>query len=87
MLCICLACSSTRPASRSKKLIGKALASNDRSAAAHSNFGIVLAALARNEEALASYDSALALKLDFVEALHNRAPGYSASPRSATGTA
>lgn len=39
------------------KLIGKALASNDRSAAAHSNFRIVLAALARNEEALASYDA------------------------------
>jgi tetratricopeptide (TPR) repeat protein len=54
------------------KLIGKALASNDRSAAAHSNFGIVLAALARNEEALASYDSALALKPDYVEALHSR---------------
>jgi tetratricopeptide (TPR) repeat protein len=54
------------------KLIGKALASNDRSAVAHSNCGIVLAALARNEEALASYQAALALKPDYVDALYNR---------------
>ena len=54
------------------KLIGKALASNDRSAVAHSNRGIVLAALSRNEEALASYQAALALKPDYVDALYNR---------------
>ena len=42
------------------------------SRAAHSNHGIVLAALERNEEALASYERALALKPDYAEALYNR---------------
>jgi tetratricopeptide (TPR) repeat protein len=43
------------------ELIGKALAANERVAAAHCNYGLVLAALGRNEEALTSYARALAL--------------------------
>lgn len=37
------------------KLIARALKSNTRSAAAHSNYGIVLAVLERHEDALKSY--------------------------------
>ena len=57
------------------RLLGKALAGNARSAAAHFNYGIVLAALARHDEAVAAYDHALALKPDYVEARFNRAAG------------
>ena len=82
--CICWACSSNRPGEPAEalKLIGKALASNDRSAVAHSNRGIVLAALSRNEEALASYQAALALKPDYVDALYNRGNAFYALGRA-----
>src|SRR5208283_2278841 len=45
------------------------------------NRGTVLSALKRNEEALASYDRALALKRDFAEALNNRGGALSALKR------
>lgn len=54
------------------KLIARALKTNARSAAAHSNYGIVLAALDRHEEALRSYERAVALKPDYAEALNSR---------------
>jgi len=69
------------------ELIGKALAANERGAAAHSNYGLVLAALGRNEEALASYDRALALKPDYAEALHNRGNALAALGRGAEALA
>ena len=53
-------------------LIGKALAANERVAAAHCNYALVLAALGRHGEALTSYERALALKPDYAEAWHNR---------------
>jgi tetratricopeptide (TPR) repeat protein len=62
-------------------LIGKALAANERVAAAHCNYGLVLAALGRNEEALTSYERALALKPDYAEALYNRGNALAALKR------
>jgi tetratricopeptide (TPR) repeat protein len=53
-------------------LIARALKSNARSAPAHSNYGNVLAILNRHEEAVASFDKALALSPDYPEALFNR---------------
>ena len=47
------------------KLIARALKTNARSAAGHSNYGTVLAALERHDEALESYDRAIALKPDY----------------------
>jgi tetratricopeptide (TPR) repeat protein len=52
------------------ELIAAALAANARVAAAHSNCALVLAALGRHDEALASYERALALKPDFAIALN-----------------
>ncbi len=54
------------------ELIGAALAANARVAAAHCNYGLVLAALGRHDEALAGYERALALKPDYADALYNR---------------
>src|ERR1700688_4724896 len=54
------------------ELIGAALAANARVAPAHANYGLVLPAFGRHEEALASYECALALKPDYAEALYNR---------------
>jgi len=54
------------------KLIGAALAVNAQSAAAHCNYGIVLAALERYDEALSAYDRAIALKAEYPEAFNNR---------------
>ncbi|HZT51679.1 MAG TPA: tetratricopeptide repeat protein [Stellaceae bacterium] len=53
-------------------LIGRALAVNPKSAAAHGNLGNALSGLRRYEEAVASYDRALALRPDFAEAFNNR---------------
>jgi tetratricopeptide (TPR) repeat protein len=53
-------------------LIAQALKSNARSAPAHSNYGNVLAILDRHEDAVASFDKALALAPDYAEALFNR---------------
>ena len=57
-----------------ERLIATALAGglNSAEALARSNYGLALKALNRNEEALVSYDRALALKSDFVEAHYNR---------------
>lgn len=63
------------------ELIGKALAANARVAAAHANYGSVLAALGRHAEALASYNRALALKPDYAEALYNRGNALAALTR------
>src|SRR5580692_2725959 len=43
------------------ELIGKALRLNDRGAAAHNDLGVGFQALRRYDEALASYDRAIAL--------------------------
>jgi tetratricopeptide (TPR) repeat protein len=53
-------------------LIARALKTNARSAAAHSNYGTVLAAVERHDEALKSYDQAIKLKPDYAGALNNR---------------
>ncbi len=63
------------------ELIGAALEANARVAAAHCNYGLVLAALGRNDEALASYQRALALKPDYAEALYNRGNALAALAR------
>jgi tetratricopeptide (TPR) repeat protein len=62
-------------------LIGAALSVNASSAPAHSNYGLVLAALGRTEEALAAYDRAIALKPDYAEALYNRGNALTALGR------
>jgi len=54
------------------KLIGRAIAINPNSAAAHNNLGNALRDLKQHEETLASYDRALAIKPDYAEALYNR---------------
>ena len=53
------------------ELIAAALLTNPHAAGALLNFGNVLKALQRHEEALASYDKALAIKPDYAEALHD----------------
>lgn len=54
-------------------LIGKAIAKNNRAPAFHNNLGNALKALDRWQEAVASYERALALKPDLVAAHYNRA--------------
>jgi tetratricopeptide (TPR) repeat protein len=63
-------------------LIAKALKSNARSAAAHSNYGLVLAVLERHEVASASYEHAIALNPDYAEALNNRGNALRALQRA-----
>ena len=53
-------------------LVGAAIRSNPSSASALTNYGNVLMALGRPDEALASYDRSLALQAD-IETLYNRA--------------
>jgi protein O-GlcNAc transferase len=53
--------------------IAKAIAENDRVSSFHNNLGNVLRALGRLEQAVTSYERALALKPDSVEALYNLA--------------
>jgi tetratricopeptide (TPR) repeat protein len=63
-------------------LIVRALRANDRAAPAHSNHGIVLAALERYDEALASYQRALTLKPGYAEAFYNRGNALAALGRN-----
>jgi tetratricopeptide (TPR) repeat protein len=51
------------------ELIGRAIAQGGGHAVYHANLGLALAGLRRFEEALASYQRALALRADFAEAL------------------
>jgi tetratricopeptide (TPR) repeat protein len=53
-------------------LIGAALRANPAAPLAHLNYGLALDALNRHGEALASYDKALALQPNYVEALYHR---------------
>src|ERR1700733_1465845 len=52
---------------RAVELIGRAIAQHGGSAAAHFSLGVALTALGRHQEALASYEAALALEPDYVE--------------------
>src|SRR5438477_1559863 len=61
----------SRPA-EALSLIAAALRLNARSAAAHTNYGIVLAALGRNDEAMASFERALAIDPAHAGALAER---------------
>ena len=63
-------------------LMARALRANDRAAPAHSNHGIVLAALKRYDEALASYQRALTLKPGYAEAFYNRGNALAALGRN-----
>ena len=54
------------------RYIDLALDTNPKTAAAHSNRGNALLALKRLDEALASYDRAIALRPDYAEAFSNR---------------
>jgi protein O-GlcNAc transferase len=54
------------------RLISQALKLDAKSAPVHSNLGNALFKLKRHQEAVASYDRALAIKPDSVEALYNR---------------
>lgn len=54
------------------ELISQAIEIIDREPAYHANLGLALQALARLDEAVASYDRALLLSPDFVEAHYNR---------------
>ena len=69
-------------AAEALKLIARALKTNARSAAAHSNYGTVLAAVERHDEALKSYERAIALKPDYAEALNNRGNALRALQRT-----
>ena len=51
------------------RLVTAALETNPRSADAHSNHGLILAALKRDEEAIASFDRALAVNPGHLDAL------------------
>ena len=66
----------TRNLHEAEELIGRAIKVNPNNAAAHaaaySNRGIALNELKRRDEALASYDKAIALKPDYAEAYSNR---------------
>lgn len=64
------------------KLIARALKTNGRSAAAHSNYGTVLAAVERHDEALKSYELAISLKPDYAGALNNRGNALRALKRT-----
>ena len=55
-----------------RHLLGRAVKSNPVSAEAHLNLGNVFKALARSDEALASYERALAVKSDYAEVFNNR---------------
>jgi tetratricopeptide (TPR) repeat protein len=66
-----LALQAGRPA-QGVELIRKALRLNDHDAGAHGNLGAGLRALRRHEDALASYDRAIALRPDFAQAYSNR---------------
>ena len=52
------------------RLIASALKIDSRSTEAHSNLGVVLASQKRHAEALASFDTALAISPGYVEALY-----------------
>src|SRR5262249_1368820 len=67
--------------------ISAALKLNPNSAAALSNFGLVLEKLGRPADALASYDKALALKPNYAEALTNRGIALGALQRPADALA
>ncbi len=69
-------------AAEALKLIARALKTNARSAAAHSNYGTILAAVERHDEALKSYDRAIALKPDYAGALNNRGNSLRALKRT-----
>jgi protein O-GlcNAc transferase len=62
----------TRRTELTVELIGKAIGINAKVADAHSNRGVTLRDLTRFEEALASYDRALALKPDYADAYRPR---------------
>src|SRR5262249_36245638 len=53
-------------------LIDQALAINPHAPSAHNNRGVVLAEMQRREEAIASYEAAIALAPDYVDAVINR---------------
>jgi predicted O-linked N-acetylglucosamine transferase (SPINDLY family) len=61
-----------RNPAEAERLFGMSLEADPRQVQAHYNRGIVLEALGRYEEAVASYDRALALKTDGPEILNNR---------------
>lgn len=63
------------------ELIGKALEVNPLSAEAYSNRSVVLNELMRFEEALASCDRAIAIKLDYADAHYNRGNALNALRR------
>ena len=54
------------------ELIGLAIRINSNDFAAHSNHGVALQGLKRVEEALVSYDKAIAIKPDYADAYFNR---------------
>ena len=54
------------------ELIGRAIQQNGNSSAYHTGYGLALHKLARLDEALESYDKALAIEPDNAEALNNR---------------
>ena len=54
------------------ELIGRAINQNGNHSSYHGSYGVALYNLKRLDEAVASYDRALALKPDFVEVLNNR---------------
>ena len=58
----------TRRTEQGVELIKKAIGLNPKVAEAHSNLGAALMDLKRPAEALASYDKAIALKLDYADA-------------------
>jgi tetratricopeptide (TPR) repeat protein len=69
------------------QLIGLAIAEDGRNALYHTNHGLALAGLRRFEEAIASYDRALAVQPTFVEALCNRANALAELGRDAEALA
>lgn len=69
------------------QLIDLAIAEDGRNFLYHSNRGLALAGLRRFEEAIASYDCALAVRPTFVEALCNRANALAELGRDAQALA
>src|SRR6266576_6657428 len=55
-----------------EKALRRAVAINPASADAHLNLGAALRSLLRFEEALASFETAIALQADFAEAIYGR---------------